>query len=131
MIEADKLKSKGDWNMIEADKLKSKVEALKMKYSSNWVTHPQGDSFYGFHGFMDMMLSEAIKYGFEQGESFGKYEKYAEKVVAECLIQPENDRAWKEQLEEIKKDTNTHDLIKQTELLELIVEILLVRKNGG
>lgn len=77
------------------------------------------------------LISDAVRYGFEQGESFGRYAKYAEKVEAECLIQPENDKAWREQLEEIKKDTDTHDLIKQTELLELIAEILLVRKNGG
>lgn len=117
--------------MIEASKLKDKVEALKMKYCNYWEEKPEGDSYYGFHGYMNMMLSEAIKYGFEQGESFGRYAKYIEKVEAENLIQPENDRAWRERLEEIRKETDMHDLIRQTELLELIAEILLVRKNGG
>ena len=80
------------------------------------------------------LLSDAVRYGFQEGESFGKYGAYIEKQnerISEVLIQPENDRIWREQLEEIKRDTDTHDLIKQTELLELIVEILLVRKNGG
>ena len=76
-------------------------------------------------------ISKAVRYGFEQGESFGRYERYAEKVEAENLIQPENDRAWREQLEEIKRDTDMHDLIKQTELLELIAEMILYRRNGG
>ena len=117
--------------MIEGEKLINEVKALKRKYSCYWQETELGDSFFGFHGFMDVMLNEAIKYGFEQGESFGRQVKYAEKVTDECFIQPENDRAWREKLEEIEKDTDTHDLIKQTELLELIAEILLVRKNGG
>lgn len=80
------------------------------------------------------LLEQAVNFGFEQGESYGKYGAFIEKQnekMAEAIIQPENDRAWKGQLEEIKKDTDTPDLIKQTELLELIAEILLVRKNGG
>ena len=77
------------------------------------------------------LLSDAVRYGFEQGESFGKYVKYAEKVQAEYLIQPENDRAWQEELEAIQKDTDTHDLIKQTKLLGLIAEMILYRRRGG
>lgn len=82
--------------MIEVDKLKSKVEALKMKYSSHWVTHPQGDTFCGCHDFMDMMLSEAIKYGFEQGESFGK--------CAVCADEAENERTLKIEIEKLRKE---------------------------
>ena len=115
--------------MIEGEKLADKIKALKMIYCIYWEESPKGDSYYGGHGYMDAMLNEAIKYGFEQGESFGKYEKYAENVENDCLIKPENVRAWKEELEEIKKDTDTHDLIKQTELLELIAEMILYK--GG
>ena len=76
------------------------------------------------------VIKYAVGYGFEHGESFGKYEKYADEVVDKYLIQPKNDRAWKEQLEAIQKDTDTHDLIKQTKLLGLIAEMILYRKNG-
>lgn len=113
--------------MIEGEKLANEIKALKVKYCNYWEEKPEGDSFHGFHGYMDMMLAEAIKYGFEQGESFGRYERYAEKVVNDNLIQPENNREWREQLEEIEKDTDTHDLIKQTKLLELIAEMILYR----
>lgn len=114
--------------MIEGEKLADKIKALKMKYCNYWEERPEGDCFHGCHGYMEMMLAEAIKFGFEQGESFGRYEKYAEDVVNDCLIKPENKRAWKEELEEIKKDTDTHDLIKQTELLELIAEMILYKR---
>ena len=117
--------------MIEGEKLANKIKALKMKYCNYWEESPKGDSYYGGHGYMDVMLNEAIKYGFEQGESFGRYEQYAERVQNECLIQPENDRAWREQLEAIQKDTDMHDSIKRTKLLELIAEMILYRRIGG
>lgn len=114
--------------MIEGKKLVSEIKALKMKYCNYWEEKPTGDNYSGAHGYMDMMLSEAIKYGFEQGESFGRYEKYAEKVMNKYVIQPENDRVWKEELEAIQKDTDMHDLIKQTKLLSLIAEMILYRR---
>lgn len=121
--------------MIEASKLANEIKGLKNKYCSHWVEHPQGDSYYGCHNFMDMMLSEAIKYGFQQGESFGKYEKYAEKVEAEYLIQPENDRAWKKELDDIMRDcrntTCRSNESKTVHLLGLIAEMILYRRNGG
>ena len=99
-------------------------------------------SYLSSHGITDPIhcglideISKAIRYGFEQGESFGKYEKYAEKVQNECLIQSENDRAWKKELDDIMRDcknTTCHSAEnKQVRLLGLIAEILLVRKNGG
>ena len=75
------------------------------------------------------VVYNALDLAFDQGESFGKYEKYAEKVEAECLIQPENDRAWREELDKIKEQLPPADL--RGSLLVLIAEILLVRKNGG
>lgn len=121
--------------MIEGEKLANKIKALKMKYCNYWHEKPEGDEYYGCHGYMDMMLSEAIKYGFEQGESFGRYEKYAEKVMDEYLIQPENDRAWKKELDDIMKDcrntTCRSNESKTVRLLGLIAEMILYRKNGG
>lgn len=75
------------------------------------------------------LLSDAVRYGFEQGESFGRYAKYAEKVEAEYLIQPENDRTWREKLEEIEGHLSPTNY--ECQLLAMIAEILLVRKNGG
>ena len=70
-------------------------------------------------------------YGFEHGESFGKYEKYADEVVDKYLIQPENDKAWKEQLEAIQKDKSiTNPNWKSEKLLELIAEMILYRRKG-
>lgn len=118
--------------MIEGEKLANEIKSLKMKYCNYWHEKPEGDEYYGCHGYMDMMLSEAIKYGFEQGKSFGRYEKYAEKVMDKHLIQPENDRAWREQLEVIQKDENTtNPAWKSEKLLELIAEMILYRRNGG
>ena len=86
------------------------------------------------------LLSDAVRYGFQQGESFGKYGAYIEKQNErriEVLIQPENDRIWREKLENIRKYDNDTNLKassiqwKIIQLLYLIVEILLVRKNGG
>ena len=115
--------------MIEGEKLADKIKALKMKYCNYWEESSKGDSYYGGHGYLDAMLIEAIKYGFEQGESFGKYEKYAENVVNDCLIKPENIRAWKKQLESIKKDTAKTNLAwKSYWLLELIAEMLLYKR---
>lgn len=118
--------------MIEGEKLTDKIKSLKMKYCHCWRESPTEDSYSGGHGYMDAMLSEAIQYGFEQGESFGRYEKYAEQVMNECVIQPENDRAWREQLETIQKDKNiTNPAWKSEKLLELIAEMILYRRNGG
>jgi len=81
------------------------------------------------------LLSDAVRYGFEQGESFGRYEKYAEKVTNECLIQPENDRAWKKELDEIMRDcrntTCRSNEAKTVRLLGLIAEMILYRRRGG
>ena len=47
------------------------------------------------------LLSEAVRYGFEQGESFGKYEVFIGKQnekIAEAIIQPENDKMWQKEL---------------------------------
>ena len=118
--------------MIEGEKLVNEIKALKLKYCNHWEESYKGDAYYGGHGYLDAMLNEAIKYGFEQGESFGKQVKYAEKVMNECLIQPENDRAWREQLETIQKDENiTNPAWKSEKLLELIAEMILYRRNGG
>lgn len=81
------------------------------------------------------LLSDAVRYGFEQSERFGKYVKYAEKVQAEYLIQPENDRAWQEELDDIMKDcrnvTCRSAENKQVRLLGLIAEMILYRRRGG
>ena len=120
--------------MIEGKKLVSEIKALKMKYCNYWEEKPTGDNYSGAHGYMDMMLSEAIKYGFEQGESFGRYDKYAEKVMDKYLIQPENDRVWKEELDDIMKDCRSvkchTDESKQVRLLGLIAEMILYRRQG-
>lgn len=81
----------------------------------------------------------AVGYGFEHGESFGKYgesfgkygafvEKQNDKL-AEALIQPENDRVWREQLEAIQKDKETPDSQQTVKLLSLIAEMILYRRN--
>lgn len=76
----------------------------------------------------------AVGYGFEQGKSFGKYEAYVEKQnekITEAIIQPENDKVWREKLDNIMKSKDVVPWAQQTaELLGLIAEILLVRKNG-
>ena len=78
------------------------------------------------------VVYNALDLAFDQGESFGKYEKYAERVEAECLIQSENDRGWKEKLDKIMEDEDNVPYSQQmVDLLGLIAEILLVRKNGG
>lgn len=85
------------------------------------------------------LLEQAVSYGFEQGESFGKYEALAEKQnekMPKAVTQSENDKVWREELESIRKDDNAMSLSlssvqwKIVHLLYLIVEILLVRKNG-
>lgn len=117
--------------MIEGEKLVDKVKALKVKYCSYWREAPEGDTFQSFHGFMDLLLTEAIKYGYEQGESFGRYQKYAEQVTDKFLIQPENDRAWKKELDEIMQNcrnvTCNSNESKTVRLLGLIAEMILYR----
>ena len=84
------------------------------------------------------IIRYAVNYGFKQGESFGKYGAYIEKQnekMTEAIIQPENDRVWQKELDDIMKDcrnaTCRSNESKTVRLLGLIVEILLVRKNGG
>jgi hypothetical protein len=81
------------------------------------------------------LLEQAVNYGFEQGESFGKYGAYIEKQnekMAEAIIHPENDRVWREKLDNIMTSEDVVPWAQQTvQLLALIAEILLVRKNGG
>ncbi len=81
------------------------------------------------------LLSDAVRYGFQQGESFGKYQKYAEDVQNRYLIQPENDRAWQEELEDIMKDcrniTCCTNESKTVKLLGLIAEMILYTRRGG
>ena len=119
--------------MIKGEKLIDKVKSLKMQYCNYWRETPEGDTFESFHGFMDLLLIEAINYGYEQGESFGKYEKYAEQVTNKFLIQPENDRAWKEELDEIMKDCRNTTCCtngsKTVRLLAMIAEMILYRRN--
>lgn len=119
--------------MIDGEKLIGKRKALKEKYCHYWEETPEKDTVVGFHGFMDLLLTEAIKYGYEQGESFGKYEKYAEQVTNKFVIQPENDRAWKKELDEIMKDcrniTCNSNESKTVRLLGLIAEMILYRRS--
>lgn len=79
-------------------------------------------------------IDRAVRYGFQQGESFGKYVKYAEKVQDECLIQPENDRAWQKELDNIMDCRNVtcySNEAKTVRLLGLIAEMILYRRRGG
>lgn len=99
------------------------------------------NSYLSSHGITDSIhcglideISKAIKYGFAQGESFGKYGAYIEKQnekIAEAIIQTENDRAWQEQLETIQKDTEEQVNVRQLRILSLIAEMLLYRRRGG
>ena len=81
------------------------------------------------------LLEQAVSFGFEQGESFGKYQKYAEDVQNRYLIQPENDRAWQKELEDIMKDcrntTCSSNENKTVRLLGLIAEMILYTRRGG
>ena len=119
--------------MIEGAKLIDKRKELMMKYCKYWAQNPDGDTYSGAHGYMELMLTEAIQYGYEQGESFGKYENYAEQVTDNFLIQPENDRAWKKELDEIMKDcrniTCNSNESKTVRLLGMIAEMILYRRN--
>ena len=121
--------------MIEGEKLVNKIKELKLKYCNRWEESHRGDAYFGCHGYMDMMLSEAIKYGYEQGESFGRYEKYAEQVTNQYVIQPENDRVWQKELEDIMKDcrntTCRSNESKTVRLLALIAEMILYTRRGG
>jgi hypothetical protein len=119
--------------MIDGKKLIDKRKELKMKYCKYWEERPESDTFSGAHGFIEMMLTEAIQYGYEQGESFGKYENYADQVTDKFLIQPENDRAWKKELDDIMKDcsniTCNSNESKTVRLLGLIAEMILYRRS--
>lgn len=119
--------------MIDGEKLIDKRQELRKKYCNYWRETPEGDTFESFHGFMDLLLTEAIKYGYEQGESFGKYEKYAEQVTDKFVIQPENDRVWKKELDEIMQNcrnvTCNSNESKTVRLLGLIAEIILYRRS--
>lgn len=84
------------------------------------------------------LLSDAVRYGFGQGESFGKYGAFIEKQnekIAEAIIQPENDKMWQKELDDIMKDcrnvTCRSAENKQVRLLGLIAEMILYRRRGG
>lgn len=84
------------------------------------------------------LLEQAVSFGFEQGESFSKYQKYqkyAEDVQNRYLIQPENDRAWKKELDDIMRDcrntTCRSNENKTVRLLGLIAEMILYTRRGG
>ena len=83
-------------------------------------------------------IDRAVRYGFQQGESFGKYGAYIEKQndkIAEAIIQTENDDMWKKELNEIMADcrntTCRSNEAKTVRLLGLIAEMLLYRRCGG
>ncbi len=83
------------------------------------------------------LLKQAVSYGFEQGESFGKYGAFIEKQndkIAEAIIQPENDRAWQKELDDIMKDcrntTCRSNESKTVRLLALIAEMILYRRGN-
>lgn len=118
---------------MDGKKLIDKRQELKVKYCKYWDERPEGDTFSGPHGFIEMMLTEAIQYGYEQGESFGRYEKYAEQVTDKFVIQPENDRAWKKELDEIMQNcrnvTCNSNESKTVRLLGLIAEMILYRRS--
>lgn len=83
------------------------------------------------------LLEQAVSYGFEQGESFGKYGAFIKKQnekLAEEIIQPENDRAWKKELDDIMKDcrntTCRSNESKTVRLLGLIAEMILYTRRG-
>lgn len=80
----------------------------------------------------------AVGYGFEHGESFGKYGAFIEKQndkIAEAIIQPENDRAWQKELDDIMRDcrntTCRSNESKTVRLLGLIAEMILYARRGG
>ena len=84
------------------------------------------------------ILSDAVRYGFEQGESSGKYRAFIEKQnekIAEAIIQPENDKVWQKELDDIMKDCRNVTCCsaenKQVRLLGLIAEMILYRRRGG
>ncbi len=83
------------------------------------------------------LLKQAVSYGFEQGESCGKYGAFIEKQndkIAEAIIQPENDRAWQKELDDIMKDcrntTCRSNESKTVRLLALIAEMILYRRGN-
>ncbi len=79
------------------------------------------------------VIKYAVTYGFEHGESYGKYEAYIGEQndkIAEAIIQPENDRVWKEQLKAIQKDEDAPDSKQTVELLSLIAEMILYGRKG-
>ena len=79
-------------------------------------------------------ITDAMAYCFDQGESFGKYQKYAEDLENTFLIQPENDSAWKKELDDIMKDcrniTCHSNESKIVRLLALIAEMILYRRGS-
>lgn len=70
----------------------------------------------------------AVNYGFAHGESFGKYEKYADEVMDKYLIQPENDRAWEKELAELRERCSKVNL--EGRILLTIAEMILYRRKG-
>ena len=53
-----------------------------------------------------------MRYGFQEGESLGKYEAYIKKQnerIAEAIIQPENERALKIEVEKLHKELKAEE----------------------
>ena len=84
-------------------------------------------------------IDRVVRYGFQQGESFGKYGAYIEKQndkIAEAILQPINDKYWQKELESITKyldkcTTYISFETKQTKLMALIAEMILYTRRGG
>ena len=84
-------------------------------------------------------IADAVRYGFNQGVSFGKYEAYCHEQndkIAEAILQPINDEYWQKELESITKDldkctTYISFETKQTKLMALIAEMILYTRRGG
>lgn len=78
------------------------------------------------------LLEQAVNFGFEQGESYGKYGAYIEKQnekIAEAIIQPENDRVWERELAELRAKCRESNL--EGRILLMIAEMILYRRRGG
>ena len=76
----------------------------------------------------------AVGYGFDMGERFGKFGVYVEKqndIIAEAIINHENDKLWEAELRGIKEDTDTPVNVRTLQLLSLIAEMILYTKIGG
>lgn len=69
------------------------------------------------------LLSDAVRYGFEQGESFGKYGAFIEKQnekIAEAIIQPENDKMWQKEPTLHLTDRELREILSYQDGVDLI-----------